>query len=142
MRMASGLCAARAWWTPAWWCLPSRKLWASRSRGASRWASGCAPLLLGLENFEQVVEAEAEVAAGGAEAASAEAGLAAVRAQVSLKAGAMAMHMGAYATAEPALEQARALALATGAAEVARKALPNQGRIATDQGDLERAAAL
>jgi predicted ATPase/class 3 adenylate cyclase/DNA-binding XRE family transcriptional regulator len=82
------------------------------------------------------------VAAGETEAARAGAGLAVVRAKAMLNAGMLALTMGAYATAETQLEQARALAHASGDPRTARQALTNLGRVASDQGDLERAEAL
>ena len=82
------------------------------------------------------------VEAGETESARAGAGLAAVRAKALLNAGMFALTMGAYATAQTQLEQARALALAAGDPRTARQALTNLGRVASDQGDLEGAAAL
>ncbi|HLV99393.1 MAG TPA: tetratricopeptide repeat protein [Ktedonobacterales bacterium] len=82
------------------------------------------------------------VAAGEVEAARPGGGVAAVRAKALLNAGMFALTMGAYATAQTQLEQARALAQASGDVRTARQALTNLGRVASDQGDLERAAAL
>jgi predicted ATPase/class 3 adenylate cyclase/DNA-binding XRE family transcriptional regulator/catechol 2,3-dioxygenase-like lactoylglutathione lyase family enzyme len=80
------------------------------------------------------------LAAGEAEAARAPR-LAVVRAKALLNAGVFALIMGAYATAEIQLEQARALAQVAGDPRTARQALTNLGRVASDQGDLERAKA-
>jgi predicted ATPase/class 3 adenylate cyclase/DNA-binding XRE family transcriptional regulator len=82
------------------------------------------------------------VAAEEPEAVRAGAGLAVVRAKAMLNAGMFALTMGAYATAQTHLEQARELALAAGDRRTARQALTNLGRVASDQDDLERAMAL
>ncbi|HUY75807.1 MAG TPA: tetratricopeptide repeat protein, partial [Ktedonobacterales bacterium] len=80
------------------------------------------------------------VATGDEEAASAGAGLAAIRAKALVNAGMFALTMGAYATAQSQLEQAHTLAVAAGDPLTARQALTNLGRVASDQGDLEQAA--
>ena len=82
------------------------------------------------------------VAAGDAEAARVGAALTAVRAKALLNAGMFTLAMGTYVIAETYLEQARALAQASGDLRTVRQALINMGRVASDQDNVERAEAL
>jgi predicted ATPase/class 3 adenylate cyclase len=82
--------------------------------------------------------AEAE---GEAEGAEVSAELAVVRAKAMLNAGMFSLVQRANARAETQLEQARALALAAGDLRTARQARTNLGRLASDRGDREQAAA-